>query len=683
MVHDCSLRAHCYEGEGHGTMPLFEFTFASGEDSLSVRRFSVHEVVGAPFIASIWARSERADLDLESLVGKRASFRIQSGLAFAHLPATRHWTGVCSYIEQVQVEPTGLSTYYLRLVPTLWLLTQRRNYRVFQHLSIPDIVDHLLGEWHLQPTWAIDRARYPRLEYKVQYGESDHAFLSRLLEEAGISFTFPDDEPGGTKLLLGDALHLAQHRAAPPVPWVDNPNLSAEREYVSHVRLAHEIRPAAHTVRDHDFRNPGFALFGKAAVGEASLHEQYHYRPGAFLIEAPGGAGGHVADDQGVARHDAGYGARRAEAALAGTRMGRRSVSFDTNVIGLRPGVIFTMAGHPHGELPEGVKLLVTELTMEGSPGDEWSTSGRAVFAAEPYRPPLATPKPVVSGVQSAIVVGPRGEEIHTDELGRVRVQFPWDREGKHDDHSSCWIRVSQGWAGTGFGMITIPRVGQEVLVGFIEGDPDQPIVVGRVFNPTEQVPYKLPEHKTRSTWKSSSSPGSGGSNEIMFEDAKGRELLLVHAERDLKKLVKHDETEVTQKNRHVTVGDNLTKLVMVDEAETTGADRTVTVGATLSETVGGDHKVSVGGSHTESVAQGMSLTVGPTPPPPGDAPAAKPPATPAGVMKIEAAERLEIVVGAATLTIDKSGKVTLNGVEFDFTATGPVQINGSIVDLN
>jgi type VI secretion system secreted protein VgrG len=579
-------------------MALLELSFASGEDSLSVRRFSVHEVVSSLFTVSVWARSPQADLDLEALVGKPASFRIQSGLAFALLGGTRHWTGVCSYIEQIQPEPTGLSTYYLRIVPTMWLLTQRRNYRVFQHLSIPDIADRILSEWHVPVSWRIDRARYPKLDYKVQYGESDHAFLSRLLEEAGIASTFPD-EAKGTKLLLGDALHLAAPRATPPIHWVDNPNQSAEKEFVTRVRLAHEVRPAAHTIRDHDFRKPGFALFGKATAGKsgdasAHLHEQYHYQPGAFLIETAHGGGTPVADDQGVARHDGKYGTTRAEHALAGARMGGRSISFETNAIDLRPGVVFSMHGHPHAELPESAKLLVTELTVEGSPGGEWSTSGRAVFAEEPYRPPLVTPKPEVSGVQSATVVGPKGQEIHTDEFGRVRVQFPWDREGKHDDHSSCWIRVSQGWAGTGFGMITLPRIGQEVMVGFVEGDPDHPIVVGRVFNAMEQVPYKLPEHKTRSTWKSDSSIGSGGFNEIMFEDLKGKELVYVQAQKNLRKLVKHDET--------ITVGRNRQKFVMVNETETTGANRTEITGANRTEITGANRTTVIGGNSIKLV---------------------------------------------------------------------------------
>jgi type VI secretion system secreted protein VgrG len=199
-----------------------------------------------------------------------------------------------------------------------------------------------------------------------------------------------------------------------------------------------------------------------------------------------------------------------------------------------------------------------------------------------------------VEGVQSATVVGPKGQEIHTDEFGRVRVQFPWDRQGKGDDNSSCWIRVSQGWAGTGYGMIVIPRIGQEVLVGFLGGDPDQPIVVGRVFNATQAVPYKLPEHKTRSTWKSDSSMGSNGFNEIMFEDLKGKELVYVQAEKNLRKLVKNDET--------ITVGQNRQKYVVVNETETTGLNRIEVTGSDRTEITGVNRVTVIGGTNAKLV---------------------------------------------------------------------------------
>jgi len=595
-------------------MPVLELSVASG-DALSVRRFSVHESISSLFSISVWARSSNPSVDLEAIVGGPASIRVTSGYKFARLGGARLWTGICNHIEQVQAEVSdkGLSTYLIRIVPTLWLLTQRRNYRIFQHRNIPDIVGALLDEWGIRPDWQIARESYPKLEYKAQYGESDYDFFCRLLEEAGIAFTFPDDDNLGSKVTLSDALHQSEPRPGGPVIYVDNPNQASEREFVTRVRLSHEVRPGAHTIRDYDFRNPGFALFGEGpkAASPEDRYEQYHYKPGAFLVETGKSAETPVADDKGVARHDQKAGQGRAERALSADRLGKRAVSFDTNIVDLWPGMVFSIDNHPHVELADSAKLLVSEFTIEGTPGEEWHMSGHAVFAEVPYRPLLKTPKPEVNGVQSATVVGPPGQEIHVDEFGRVRVQFPWDREGKNDDTSSCWMRVGQGWAGTGYGMIMIPRVGQEVLVGFLEGDPDQPIIVGRVFNNVQQVPYKLPDHKTRSTWKSDSSPGGGGFNEIMFDDLKGRELVYVQAERNRRKLVKNDET--------MTIGHDRQKLVKNDEIERTegnlqvwvGRDQDITVLQARREAVRGDSHLRVKGDRRTKVDGDDSLIVG------------------------------------------------------------------------
>ena len=482
-------------------MSLLDLSFSSGEGSLSVRRVQIHEAISTMFSVSVWARSPEFDLDLESLVGEPAALEIVAGTKFVANHGARKWSGVVSFMEQTQAEPPApgekpLSSYYLRIVPRLWLLTQRQNYRIYQHLSIPDITDKLLSEWGLTADWKIDRGSYPKLEYKVQYGENDFAFLSRLWEEAGIAFTFPEDETG-KKITLGDKLHEGPFRGGAAIHSVDNPGKSSEKEFVTRVRLAHEVRPGAHTIRDHDFRRPSFPLYGdgpKAGAPE-DRYEQYEYRPHGFLVEPSKGGDTPVADDKGIARHDQKAGKERAARALVAERTGRIHVSFETNVIDLFPGQRFSIDHHPHAELDVGKKLLITDFTLEATPGGEWHMAGTAVFSEVPYRPPFRTEKPTIDSVQTATIVGPAGQEIHTDEFGRVRVQFPWDREGKNDDGSSCWIRVSQGWAGTGYGMMVIPRIGHEVLVGFLNGDPDAPIVVGRVYN--ARVDIRDGHHRT------------------------------------------------------------------------------------------------------------------------------------------------------------------------------------------
>lgn len=573
---------------------MFEMFFSDSETGLSIREVTVREGLSELFEISIVAVSPAANLDLDGLVGRAAGLRTTAGLD-QPLEAPRLWTGVCSTIEQVAAEPTGVSTYRLTIVPALWLLTQRRNYRIFQHLTIPEIVDEVLSEWNVEASWSIDRAKYPKLEYRVQFGESDYDFVARMLEEAGIGYVLTP-EGRATHLHLSDAFERGSRRVGAPLPFFDEPDGWRDAQHVTKVRVAHDVRPGAHVIRDVDFRNPAYALFSAATAPtlvEAKL-EQFDYSPGSFLAETSQGGGTPVADDKGIARHLPAYGSELATRSLIQGRLGKRTVTFSTNAPDIAPAVIFSMARHPKSELSEEQALLVVETVLWWKEGGEPKLDARAFFAAEPFLPPKVTPRPVASGVQSATVVGPAGQEIHTDEFGRVRVQFPWDRLGKHDDDSSCWIRVSQGWAGTGYGVLVLPRIGQEVLVGFLGGNPDQPVIVGRVFNAVQAVPYALPEHKTRSTWKSDSSLGSNGFNEIMFEDKKGKELVYIQAEKNLRKLVKNDET--------VTIGNDRKKLVLRHEIETTGADRTEVTRGTRTEITFGDRETTVWGKREKRV---------------------------------------------------------------------------------
>jgi type VI secretion system secreted protein VgrG len=567
-------------------MPYFELDLESGEDSLSTRRFHVVERINSLFEVTLYLRSPKADIDLEKTVGKGGVFYLESGIAHALTPA-RLWAGVVSHFEQVQAEVSevGQSTYMMRIVPWLWLATQRRNHRIFQHMTIPDIVDAILAEWEIAPVWQIDPTLYHKLEYRVQYGETDYAFMCRLLEEAGITFYYTDNNEDDSLLILNDKPTLVDARVGLPIPYVDNPNQAANREFVQHVRLTQEVRPGAFTLRDFDFRRkPDYQLFGKALASqpESALreqkYEQYVYEPGSMLIDDAKAGETPVSDDKGVARNDDKNGADKAAIALTGIRSSTRLIQFVTNAVDLTPGVIFKMSNHPRSDINMDTRLFIIEFEIDGTPTGEWRMRGMCLFAEEAYRPAQRTPKPIISGLQSAIVVGPPGEEIYTDEFGRVRVQFHWDRVGTWDDNSSCWMRVSQGWAGHGFGMITIPRIGHEVLVGFFEGDPDQPVIVGRVYNNTTRVPYKLPDNKTKSTWKSDSSPGSNGFNEIMFEDAKGKELVYIQAQRDLHKLVKNNESEQIGNNRSVTVGNDRSTNIGNVDALTVGVKHTVQI---------------------------------------------------------------------------------------------------------
>jgi type VI secretion system secreted protein VgrG len=557
-------------------MENLELRLASRESTLSVRTFSVVEEMSRPFDIAIVARSPEEDLDLDELVGEGAGFKVATGLA---------WTGVIGHAEQVDVESEGLSTYFLRIVPSLSRTIHRRNSRIFQHLSVPEIALMLLGEWAIEPALELEVGHFPKLEYRVQYGETDFAFFHRMLEEAGISYYFRPPDPGtlGTsRLVLSE--DPAAREARPPLDYVNNLEFAKTRETVTHVKIAHQTRSGRLTVRDHDFRTrPDFQLIAdaKAALAAEERFELYHYDPGAFVVDP-----GRVDEREGKA-----IAARR----LAGARQGRRKVTLRSTALDLAPGHVFSIDHHPRSDLARDKRLLVVERTLKGTSEGEWTSDLSAVFAAEPYRPVARTPKPRMGGLQSAIVVGPSGEEIHTDEHGRVRVQFHWDREGRYTDESSCWIRVSQGSAGRGFGNVAIPRVGQEVLVDFLEGDPDQPVVVGRVYNGTSPFPYKLPENKTKSTWKSDTTPGSGGFNEITFDDAAGREKVFVHAQRDLEEVVRERHRVQVGKGLETRIGEGETRHVAADQSLQVGGSRVARVDGTDVLLVGTECRIQVG----------------------------------------------------------------------------------------
>jgi type VI secretion system secreted protein VgrG len=286
----------------------------------------------------------------------------------------------------------------------------------------------------------------------------------------------------------------------------------------------------------------------------------------------------------------------------------------------LSPGFTFTLHGHDFNKFNR--EYLVTEITHSGSQpqvlqerggggGSHYSNHFVAIPSSVTLRPAQVTRKPVIEGVQTAIVTGPAGEEIYTDEHGRIKVQFHWDRRGTHDEKSSCWIRVSHAWAGAGWGAIYIPRIGQEVIVEFIEGDPDRPIITGRVYHGVNRPPYELPAEKTKSTLKSDSTLGGGGSNELRFEDKKGAEEVYLHGQKDWTILIENDKNQTIGHDETLSVGNNRTKRVTVDQSETIGSNKTIAVGVNHTETIGASMSLKVGSTKTETVAINSAETIG------------------------------------------------------------------------
>ncbi len=541
-------------------------------DALDVSRFSIYEAMSRPFEVTLFVRSPNTHIDFDKVVNRPASFRIASGVAHSE-ESVRTWTGVCSHFEQLRPEENlpgvrGMSTYLIRIVPTLWLLKLGSDNRIFRHKSIPDIVQEVLAEWEIAPVVKLVKpaSHYKELEYVVQYDESDFNFVNRLLEAAGISYYFRHKPNAPNKLELSDEPHRGNPRS--PVDWEDEPAEGKQIDFVTNVRLTHRVKPGRVTIRDYDFHQKSdFRCLGESTPidGQELGYQIYYYEPGGLRVKARGSD--KVADEGGkwAFRHLPDEGNNRANRVLWGLRQGKRTVSYDTNAVGLHPGRVFSMNGHPRDDLAASEKLLVTEYQMDGGPHDKWVFSGEAVFVDAPFVPPLRTPKPRIAGVQSAIVVGKKGEEIFPDEYGRVKAQLHWDRQGKYEESASCWMRVSQQWAGSRFGTMFIPRVGHEVFVSYFDGDPDQPQIIGRTYNMTRPVPYALPKHDTKSVWKTKTSPQSdkkNAYNEWRFDDATDSELLFIQAQKDFVQFTKRNETERTGKNHATVVGNHRTSVV-------------------------------------------------------------------------------------------------------------------------
>ncbi len=562
---------------------------ASG-DALDVRWFSVDERMSRLFTVKIRAVSRNLDIDFDAIIAKDAVFSLTTS------EATKSWRGLVADMDQVRVDKDGLATYTLTLAPRAVVLTQRKNYRVFQFMSELDIVKKLLSEWGVPHRAKANEAVHKPRKFRVQYGESDFTFASRMLEDAGISFYFEDSGEETTLVLddepqQGDVTH-------PGLPFFDKPDV-ATSHFVTKVNIARRVRPGKMTIGDVDYRRASAQQPRQSAttgLPQEGLLEQFDHEPGAFLYQRLDAAGGHtpVADDRGASRTDESAGDRKTTNRLLGKRQDAQTVRFESSALDLAPGKILVIEDHPHASL--GTSLLAAASHIEGNHDETWRVRVDSVPTDVPFRPEPVTPKPRIPGLESATVVGAESDEIHTDEYGRVRVHFHWDRESERDENSSCWVPTNQPWAGAGFGGINLPRVGQEVLVDFLDGDPDRPVVLGRVFTEHQPPPYKMPEGKKITGIVGKSSPamvtgaaedgmsnsdmgdqlgtygGVGdrqvfyakppepfspyvGDNAFLVGDTQGQDITFIQARKDFNILVKNKWTTVVGNYRGTRVG--------------------------------------------------------------------------------------------------------------------------------
>jgi len=571
----------------------FEVETPLGEDKLLFSRMIFREELSGLFRCELNLLSEDNAVDFDQILGKECAVRIDAGK-----PGERFVHGYCNALSQVGTitVPDGAGTerrlahYEASLVPWLWFLTRTSDCRIFQTKPVPDIIQAVFDDNGFSNHRLELRAQYPKLEYCVQYRETDLHFVSRLMEQYGIYYYFEHTRSSHT-LVLADAPSCHAPCPQPTLRFVPkHEQIVGSPGVVQSWSVQRSVKPGSYALRDYNFEKPKPKDIAglEATDSQQNLHanadwEMYDY-PGEYTVKAEGDTLARIRLEE-----------IQADFETAAGTTDSRSVSV---------GATFQLESHPRSDQNAEYLVLAathmarTNLYASGNAGGEatMTTNFEAIPSAVAYRPRRRTPKPSIAGPQTAVVVGPEGEEIHVDEHGRVKVQFHWDRYGEYDENSSCWIRVSESWAGRKWGAVFTPRIGQEVIVEFLEGDPDRPIITGRVYNAVQQPPYPLPDRKTVSTVKTLSSADGKGWNELRFEDKKGEEQIFLHSERNFEQRTRHDHLEWTGGDKHVIIG----------EENYDGEQK-----RSLHELVHGEHHQKVVGDHVEHVGGSYKLLVG------------------------------------------------------------------------
>lgn len=633
-----------------------DFTLKLGSltaEPLRVTAFEGSEGISQLYRFEIAFCSHQRELPLEDLLGQPALLEIVGNAG------KRHVHGVALGLERTG-EGANITHYAAEVGPLHWMLTKRHKSRIFEparcpDMSVPGIITKVLQDAKIpsdQFRLALQGSYDPH-EMIAQYRESDFAFISRLMEQEGI-FYFFEHTPDGYCMVIADSpvAHLP-NPDTPLLPFREPSGLEPHerRELIFALRERSRIQFGAVSLDDYDFRQPQKNLRSGVRSDRFTALEFSDY-PGDF--------------------EDKNAGERYARIRLEESLSRRRILMLAGTARLLRPGFKFELIEHPADRFNR--EFLVTHVEHHASQPaaaeEEAATTPtlrhevdlHVIPSDVPFRPPRKTTKPAVCGSHTAIVVGVPGEEIYTDKYGRVKVQFHWDQEGKFDENSSCWVRVSQGSAGGQYGMMFLPRVGQEVIVDFLEGDPDHPIITGRVYNADQMPPYALPDEKTKSVIKTHSTKGGGGTNEIRFEDRKDSEQILIYAQKDFHLHVNNDRVENIDKNRHLTVNENKFELVKQAKHSEVKLDQNEAIGGKMSLEVKGDVGEDFKGNHGEKVAGNYYLKAGSN-------------------VVVESGIAITLKVGGNFVKIDPSG-VTIQGTLVKINSPGGVAGVGSPVQL-
>jgi len=645
-----------------GNVAHYLFSIVGLDSSLRLVSLRGKEALSQPYRFDLDLMSENPDLDFDDIVGRPGFITFKS----YESEFERHINGIINKFEQSK-QGRRFTTYHVELVPSLWLLSYRANLRIYQGKSVVSIIESVLLDAGISADQFsfVLQSKYQNRDYCVQYRESDLAFISRLMEEEGLFYYFEHTENNHV-LTIADNGCVHKSIALPTqIPFHVPAGLNVEEEFISEISFSQEIRPGKVSLQDYNYSKPQLTLLSEEVAENNTELELYDY----------------PAEHQTTEK-----GAQLARVRLEESQVIRRRIKGKSNCRRLLPGYWFALQDHPRDSFNR--HYLVTTVYHEvKQPGvleeeainapTEYGNRFECIPVDAPYRAQRLTSKPVVEGVQTAVVVGPADEEIYTDEYGRVKVQFHWDREGQNNEHSSCWIRVSQMAAGCGWGAMFIPRIGHEVIVDFIEGDPDRPIITGSVYHGTNMPPDTLPENKTKSTIKTNSTPGSVGANELSFEDKAGLEELNLHAHR----------------NMSITVGRAKMEKVEADSAEIVGMNKMLHVGLLYAVNVFGfattfvaganflkvlaDNIISVSGHQNSLVGKSCKLEIG------------EKYNVRANDICMEAQSEITFKVGSSSLVIDgnsitlSSDKINLKGKIVDVSGSNIVNIKGALVKIN
>jgi type VI secretion system secreted protein VgrG len=487
-----------------------------GANKLLLRSFQGEEALSKPFYFSVQMQSEEQTLDFSAIVGKSATIAVE-----LEDGTSRYINGIVGRFMQAGHD-ARFTNYFLELHPWFWLLTMSANCRIWQAKSVIDIVTGLFTELGFTDYKNSTTGTYTAMDYCVQYNETNFDFVSRLLERFGIFYFFTHEDGKHTMVLADDTSAFTDLTGSATVNYSDISGTWQQQNVVSNVLIEEKVIPGKYSVDDFGFETPSTDLLGSSESTVATNGTK------RSIYEYPGG-----------------FEKKDSAEALAKLRMEEQEAP-QKQITGTSWSPAFTAGGKTtlakHYRDDANAAYALRRVVHDATE-DEYTNSFEGFPATVPFRPPRTTRRPVIGGAQTAIVVGKSGEEIWTDKYGRVKVQFHWDQLGKNDENSSCWIRVAHGWAGKGWGQMYLPRIGQEVVVSFLDGDPDRPLITGSVYNAEQTVPYTLPDNQTQSTTKSNVSKGGGGYNEIRFEDKKDSEQIFVHAHKNMDTEIQNNET--------------------------------------------------------------------------------------------------------------------------------------------